>query len=149
MRPEPEQAGDADDLAVVDVEVGGLEHPAPADAGRLAARARRCGRSSRSAAVARCASSSSSSRPIILVTSVAAGQVGREVLADELAVAQHGDAVGDLVHLVEEVADEEDGDAAVAQVADDGEELLDLAAVEARGRLVEDEHLASRAPSRG
>ena len=36
--------------------------------------------------------------------------------------------------------DEEDGDAAVAQVADDVEELLDLAAVEARGGLVEHEH---------
>ena len=37
-----------------------------------------------------------------------------EVLADELAVAQHGHAVADLVDLVEEVGDEEDGDAALA-----------------------------------
>ena len=73
-----------------------------------------------------------------------AGQVADEVLADERAVAQHGDAVGDLVDLVEEVGDEEDGDAAVAQVADDAEELLDLAAVEAGGRLVEHEHASSR-----
>ena len=41
-----------------------------------------------------------------------AGEVGGEVLADELAVAQDRDAVGDLVDLVEEVADEEDRDAA-------------------------------------
>ncbi len=135
-----EQPGDADDLAVVDVDVGRLEHAAAADPGRPQNGCARCGRSTRSA-TEESAASSSSSRPIIFVTSVAAGQVVHAVLADELAVAQHRDAVGDLVDLIEEVADEEDGDAAVAQVADDREQLLDLAAVQARGRLVEDQHL--------
>ena len=70
-----------------------------------------------------------------------AGEVRGEVLADELAVAQDRDAVRDLVHLVEEVAHEEDRDPAVAQLAHDREQLLDLAAVEAGGGLIEDEHL--------
>ena len=52
---------------------------------------------------------------------VGARQVLGAVLADELAVAQDRDPVGDLVDLVEEVADEQDGDAPVAQVADHGE----------------------------
>ncbi len=69
-----------------------------------------------------------------------AGEVAREGLSDEFAVAQDGDAVGDLEHLVEEVGDEEDGDAAIAQIAHDAEQLFDLAAIEARGGLVEDEH---------
>ena len=71
---------------------------------------------------------------------VAAGEVLGAVLADELAVAEHRDPVGDLVDLLEEVADEQDGDALVAQVADHREQPVDLVAVEARGRLVEDQH---------
>ena len=69
------------------------------------------------------------------------GQLGDEVLADQGAVAQHGDPVGDLVDLVQEVGDEQDRDARVAQLADHAEELLDLVAVEAGRRLVQDEHL--------
>ena len=72
---------------------------------------------------------------------LAARQVVDEILADELPVAQNGDAVRDLVDLVEEVADEQHGDAGIAEVADDGEQLLDFAAVQTRGRLVEDQHL--------
>ena len=64
-----------------------------------------------------------------------------EVVADELAVAQHGEAVADLVDLVEEVRDEEDRDALLLERADDAEELGDLVGVEARGGLVEDEQL--------
>ena len=105
--PGAEQAGDADDLALVDVEVGGLEHAAASDAGR-AQHGRARAVDGRARPCDEMAASSSSSRPIILVTSVSAGEVAGEVLADELAVAQHRDAVGDLVDLVEEVADEED-----------------------------------------
>ena len=47
------------------------------------------------------------------------GQLGGQVLADQRAVAQHGDAVGDLVDLVEEVRDEQDRDALVAQLPHD------------------------------
>ena len=63
-----------------------------------------------------------------------------EVLADELAVAQHRHAVADLVDLVEEVGDEEDRDAALLEVADDAEQLGALVEVQARRRLVEHQH---------
>ena len=76
-----------------------------------------------------------------LLHEVDAQQLLDEVLPHELAVAQHGEAVADLVHLVEEVRDEEDRDALLLQRADDAEELGDLVGVEARGGLVEDEHL--------
>ena len=75
-----------------------------------------------------------------LLHEVDAQQLRGEVLADEPAVAQHRDAVADLVHLVEEVRDEQDRDAALLELADDAEELGHLVEVEARGRLVEDEH---------
>ena len=76
-----------------------------------------------------------------LLHEVDAQQLLGEVLPHELAVAEHREAVADLVHLVEEVRDEEDRDALLLQRADDAEELGDLVGVEARGRLVEDEHL--------
>ena len=83
-------------------------------------------------------------RPSIFSTrSIRSSSLG-EVLADEPAVAQHRDAVADLVHLVEEVRDEQDRDAALLELADDAEELGHLVEVEARGRLVEHEHLARR-----
>ena len=87
------------------------------------------------------ASSTASSRPIILETSCRRGSSGREVLADEAPVAQHGDAVGDAVHLIEEVGDEQHGDTRCTDPLDDLEQLVDLACVEARRRLVEDQHL--------
>ena len=59
---------------------------------------------------------------------VDAQQLGGEVLADELAVAQDGDAVADLVDLVEEVRHEEDRHTATLEVADDAEELADSSA---------------------
>ena len=80
------------------------------------------------------------SRPIILLTSSARGSSSARYSPTSLSVAQHRDAIGDLVDLVEEVGDEQDRDAVVAQAADDGEEPLDLVAVEARGRFVEDQH---------
>jgi hypothetical protein len=52
-----------------------------------------------------------------------AQDLAREVFAHEGSVAQHRQPVGDLVHLVEEVGDEEDGDAVVLETADDAEEL--------------------------
>ena len=62
------------------------------------------------------------------------------VFADEPAVAQHGHAVADLVHLVEEMRDEQDRHALVAQSPDQREQRLDLVGVEARGGFVEDQH---------
>ena len=59
--------------------------------------------------------------------------------ADQTAVSQHGDAVGDLVDLIDEVGDEDDGDAARLEIAQDAEQQFDLARIEARGRFVEHE----------
>ena len=70
-----------------------------------------------------------------------AGQLRGEVLADEAPVAQHGDAVGEPVHLVEEVGDEQHGDTRCTDPLDDLEQLVDLPRVETRRRLVEDQHL--------
>ena len=78
------------------------------------------------------------------VHQVDAQQLAGEVLADELAVAQHGDPVADLVDLVEEVRDEQDRDAPLLEVADHAEQLGALLAVEARRRLVQDEDLDLR-----
>ena len=59
---------------------------------------------------------------------------------DRRAAAQHRDAVRDAQHLVELVADEHDGDALGAQVAQRAEQLVDLLRHEHGGRLVEDQH---------
>src|SRR5260370_9239757 len=57
-----------------------------------------------------------------------------------LAVAQHGGPLTQVEDLLEAVADEEDGQAAVAQRADDREEALDLVQRERRGRLVHNQN---------
>ena len=78
----------------------------------------------------------------------AAGHVGDDAglagladrtIADDAAVAQDDDAVGDREHLVEAVADEDDGDAMRAEIADDGEQRLGLVRRQRGGRLVEDQ----------
>ena len=56
---------------------------------------------------------------------------------DEAPVAQHGYAIGDPVHLIDEVGDEDDRDAARLEIAQDAEQKLGLVGVEAGGRLVE------------
>ena len=73
--------------------------------------------------------------------------LGRALLRDgldRLAAPKHGDAVGDLEHLVELVRDEDDRLPLGLEGFDDLEELLRLLRREDRGRLVEDEDL--RAP---
>ena len=69
--------------------------------------------------------------------------VGRPRL-DVTAVAEDGDRVGDLADLLEPVADEEDGDAALAQPAHGGEEAVDLVGRERGGRLVHDQQPRAR-----
>ncbi len=68
-------------------------------------------------------------------------RLGGDVLADELAVAQDRHAVGDLEDLLEEVRDEHDRDAVGAERAHDLEQLGDLVGVQAGGGLVEDQEL--------
>src|SRR4051812_36488845 len=61
-------------------------------------------------------------------------------LADQATISQNRDAIGDLVDLVEEMADEDDANAALGKLTHDAKQDLDLMAVEARGRLVPDQH---------
>ena len=68
-------------------------------------------------------------------------QLARRVLAHQLAVAQHRDAVGQRIHLVDEMGHEQDRHALVAQPAQHREQPLHLLVVEARGGLVEHEHV--------
>ena len=56
------------------------------------------------------------------------------------AVAQHGVAIGDLAHFLEEVADVDDRDAARREPADEREQPLDVGALEAARRLVHQQH---------
>ena len=59
--------------------------------------------------------------------------------ADLPAAPEHGDAVGDLEHLVQLVADEDDRHVLRRQRAEDGEQILRLLRRQDGGRLVEDE----------
>ena len=136
-----EKTGEARDLALLDVEVEGVDGGVALEAGRLVDHLVGVGAG------------------VGLVVALDVGHVvhllaehgGDEVdarhlldlvLADQLAVAHDGDAVADLIDLVEEVRDEDDADAAVLELAHHAEELLDLGLVERRGGLVEDEDLA-------
>ena len=59
---------------------------------------------------------------------------------DRLTVAEHGVAIGELLHLLQEVADVDDGDAALAQPADHVEELVYVTPREGARRLVHHHH---------
>ena len=59
-----------------------------------------------------------------------------------LGAAVGGHAVGERVDLIEEMRDEEDGEAVVAELAEHGEKRGDFLLVETGGRLVEHEQLA-------
>jgi hypothetical protein len=61
--------------------------------------------------------------------------------ADEFAIAQNGDAIGDGINLVEEMGDENDAEALRFESAHDVEEARDFAFIETGGGFVEDEHL--------
>ena len=56
--------------------------------------------------------------------------------ADKTAVTQHGDAIADGIHLVEEVGDENQADPAIAQLAHQGKEHLHLLGIQAGGRFI-------------
>jgi hypothetical protein len=68
-------------------------------------------------------------------------------VADDLAVPDHGDPVGDRLDLLELVRDEHDALAGRAQRVDDLEQVLDLLRGQHRGRLVQDQRL--RVPDQG
>ena len=66
------------------------------------------------------------------------------LLGDLAAAAEHDDAVGDGEDVGHAVADQDDGDALVAQPADEVEDLGDLAHRDRRGRLVHQHDLGLR-----
>ena len=55
-------------------------------------------------------------------------------------MADHDDAVGDLLHLVEQVGAEQDGTTGIGKTAQHGAHPVDALGVEAVGRFVQDQH---------
>ena len=70
------------------------------------------------------------------------GQMLHLVLAHQLAVAQNGDPVADLVDLLQKVRDENDAHAGGLQIPHESEQHGDFLVIQRGGRLVEDQHLA-------
>ncbi len=134
-----EEPGEAHDLAAAELDVGRVERALPADAGGPVHGLAR-------GDLARGALAVEGAEGLQVLADHLGDEPGpvdvaREVLAHEPAVAEHREAVADREDLVEEVGDEEDGDALVAEAAHHAEEALDLVGVEAGGRLVEDQDL--------
>ena len=135
--PGTQKSGDADDLTVEHVEVGRLEHAAPAHPRRLEDR--------RSSAVDSAGRGRGDGLEVIelptdhLGHQLLAWKVPYEVLTHEFAVAKNRYAVGDLVDLIEEMAHKDYGRTPGSQIANHGEELLDFAAIQAGCRLVENQ----------
>ncbi len=75
--------------------------------------------------------------------------VGERALADEAAVAQHGEGIGDLVHLVDPVGDMDEGVSLVAQGVQDVEQPGAVRCREAGRRLVEDDERGLRGQGAG
>ena len=69
----------------------------------------------------------------------AAGHLGGRVGPELAAVAQHGHPVGNVQHLVQAVADKDDGDPPPRQFAGQRQQRIDLVARERGGRLVHDD----------
>jgi hypothetical protein len=78
-----------------------------------------------------------------------ARELGSGKFADELAVAQDGNAVADRVNLIEKMRDEHDAEAVGAQAAHHGEEFRDLFFVETGRRFVEHEQARAKVESAG
>ena len=134
------EAGDAEDLAAVDVEVDAAQ-PAAADVARLE-HDRRVGPRRHRRAVVR----------IDLLADHQAREpggvdVGDGMGGDHAAAAQDGHAVGQLEDLVEAVRDVEHARARAPDLADHREQPLDLVVRQDRRRLVEHEHAAAALPA--
>ena len=133
LEPGPDQAGQADDLAVVHLE-GDVAHDRPAQP-----------------------IDGDADLPLRQVRVLDVGELGQLAAddhldegrlarlggadrADQRAVAEDGDAIGDLAHLVQVVRDEEDGRPGCRRIADEREQHLDPLARKEHRRLVEHEH---------
>ena len=77
------------------------------------------------------------------------GDVGERAGRDAAAVAEHGEPIGDLAHLLEEVADVDDGHAARLEPPDQREQPRHVLARQAAGRLVHQHDRRPAPPSRG
>ncbi len=131
--PRAEQPADPEDLALADLQVDRRVGPAHAQAGRLQQRlpglARLAGRVQR---LDLAADHGRDQRVVV--------EVGHRARRAHLAVAQHGDAVADLEHLLEPVADVEHRHPALAQLADQLQQRVRLVAGQRGRRLVEHDH---------
>ena len=70
-------------------------------------------------------------------------------MGDDLAEVDHGDRVGERVGLLEVLRGQEDAGALGGQHADQVPDVVALAGIEARGRLVEEDHLGPADQARG
>ena len=116
VRPGSDQAGDAEDLAAAQREGGAPDGRRRGEVDDLE-RARRP-----AASGARSGNSSSTGRPTMCAISSSLVTPASVPAGDAAAVAQHGEAIGDLAHLLEEVADVDDGHAARLEPPDQREE---------------------------
>ena len=140
-RPEPDEAGHADDLAGAEREGDVGEHALELN--------RSTRKTSRPGVLAlRSAKSVSSGRPTIMRTISARLTSDGRSRRDMSPVAQHRDVVGDEIELLEPVRDQQHRRALIAQAADDAKELLGLRRRQRRGRLVEDQECRSAVSAR-
>ena len=134
-----QQTGETDDLTRVDVQVDGCQCAPPAHADRAEVGDRLGPVRDQGGGASDQLLEGLQGPSDHLLHQVDAGQLGGEVLPDELPVAQDGHPVADLIDLVEEVRDEQDRHTLAAQRTQDVEQLGDLVGVQARGGLVEHE----------
>ena len=79
-------------------------------------------------------------RPTMIMASTSSfADVRGRAAADDAAVLHHRQPVGEVEHVVDVVADQEDADALVRQFADQRADLARLLGAEGRGRLVHDQ----------
>src|SRR5207245_7253077 len=69
---------------------------------------------------------------------------GQRTCHHTLAVAEHGEAVGDLAHLFEKMTDVDDADAFSLQPSDERKKPLDIFALQAAGWLVHEDDARAR-----
>ena len=134
------ESGDAEDLALVDVEVNAVQ-PATVDVAQLEHDRRVGARGDR--------------RPVVGIDIRADHQLREPPLVDlwnrqrvdNASCAQHRHAVGDLEDLVEAVRDVEDARAAALDLAHHRQQPLHLVVRQHRRRLVEHEHATAAVPA--
>ncbi len=141
-----EQAGQAQQLALLHVEVDRRQHALAGEPPRVQQRllVRRVAGCLRRHLLRRLGR-----RTDHLVHQGQARQRAAGVLAFALAVAHHRDAIRDRIGLVEEVGDEQDRHALTPQRTQHREQQLDLVLVQAGGGLVENQHARRDAQGAG